>query len=76
MFLKIWTRVQVWHTCERHEGLDIDQQDIYLSFQDQCRLEIEVLKFLKGGARGNRGQTGEALQEEAVQRGPHGQAHV
>ena len=45
-FEKIWERVKAWHTLERLKGLQVDQQDIWISLEDQLTLEIEVLQFL------------------------------
>ena len=45
-FLKIWQRVKVSHIVDRLRGVEVDEQDIFLKFQDEAQLEIEILQIL------------------------------
>jgi hypothetical protein len=44
-FVKFWSQVKIWHTCERLMGVRVDTQDIYLKFRDAVALEIKFLQF-------------------------------
>ena len=46
-FKTIWKHVQIWHTCQRLMGMQVDTQDIWLQFKDLAEKEIEVLQHLE-----------------------------
>ena len=47
-FIHHWKQVKAWHSVQRLEGLQIDQDDVWMKLRDVMESEIRILKSFLG----------------------------